>query len=125
MKFSFTLVTRSRTVGRTPWKGDQLVARPLLVHNTNINIHALSGIRTHGPGVHASEDSSCFRPLGYRERRQNTLEESRQSCQYYEKVRVGGHIELSNDNPISEKFRNENDVIYEVDAFVNVVLSKV
>jgi hypothetical protein len=40
-------------------------------------------------------------------------------------VRVGGHIELSNDNPISEKFRNENDVIYEVDAFVNVVLSKV
>jgi hypothetical protein len=39
-------------------------------------------------------------------------------------VRVGGHIELS-DNPISEKFRNENDVMYEVDAFVNVVLSKV
>jgi hypothetical protein len=44
---------------------------------------------------------------------------------YYEKVRVGGHIELSNDNSISEKFRNENDVIYEVDAFVNVVLRKV
>jgi hypothetical protein len=40
-------------------------------------------------------------------------------------VRVGGHIELSSDNPISEKFRNENDVIYEVDAFVNVVLSEV
>jgi hypothetical protein len=38
---------------------------------------------------------------------------------------VGGHIELPNDNPISEKFRNENDVIYEVDAFVNVVLSEV
>jgi hypothetical protein len=30
-------------------------------------------------------------------------------------VRVGGHIELSN-NPISDKFRNENDVMYEVDA---------
>jgi hypothetical protein len=44
---------------------------------------------------------------------------------YYGKVRVDGHIELSNDNLISEKFRNENDVIYEVDAFVNVVLSKV
>jgi hypothetical protein len=40
-------------------------------------------------------------------------------------VRVSGHIELSNDNPISDKFRNENDVIYEVEAFVNVVLSKV
>jgi hypothetical protein len=40
-------------------------------------------------------------------------------------VRVGGHIELSNDNPISENFRNENDVTYEVDAFVHVVLGKV
>jgi hypothetical protein len=40
-------------------------------------------------------------------------------------VRVGGHIELSNYNPISEKFWNENDVKYEVDAFVHVVLGKV
>jgi hypothetical protein len=40
-------------------------------------------------------------------------------------VRVGGHIELSNDNPSSDKFRNENDVIYEGDAFVNVVRSEV
>jgi hypothetical protein len=39
-------------------------------------------------------------------------------------VRVGGHIELSNDNPISDK-SGINDVIYEVDAFVNVVLSEV
>jgi hypothetical protein len=30
--FSFTLVTRSRTVGRAPWMGDRLVARPLPVH---------------------------------------------------------------------------------------------
>jgi hypothetical protein len=28
--FRFTSVTRSRTVGRTPWTGDQLVARPLI-----------------------------------------------------------------------------------------------
>jgi hypothetical protein len=40
-------------------------------------------------------------------------------------VRVGGHIELSKENPISDKFMNENDVIYEVDAFVHVVLGKV
>jgi hypothetical protein len=40
-------------------------------------------------------------------------------------VRVDGHIELSNDNPILEKFRNEKDVAYEVDAFVHVVLGKV
>jgi hypothetical protein len=30
--FHFTPVTRSRTVGKTPWLGDQLVARPLPVH---------------------------------------------------------------------------------------------
>jgi hypothetical protein len=28
--FRFISVSRSRTVGRTPWTGDQLVARPLL-----------------------------------------------------------------------------------------------
>jgi hypothetical protein len=31
------------------------------------NIHALGGIRTHDPGFRASEDSACFRPLGYRD----------------------------------------------------------
>jgi hypothetical protein len=30
--FRLISVTRSRTVGRTPWAGDQLVARPLPVH---------------------------------------------------------------------------------------------
>jgi hypothetical protein len=30
--FRFISVSRSRTVGRTPWTGDQLVARPLPVH---------------------------------------------------------------------------------------------
>jgi hypothetical protein len=28
--FCFSSVTRSRTVGRTPWTGDQLITRPLL-----------------------------------------------------------------------------------------------
>jgi hypothetical protein len=32
------------------------------------NIHALSGIRTHGPGFRANEDSAWLRPLGYRDR---------------------------------------------------------
>jgi hypothetical protein len=36
-------------------------------------------------------------------------------------VRVGRHIELS-DNLISEKLRIENDVTYEVDAFVHVII---
>jgi hypothetical protein len=33
-----------------------------------LNIHARSGIRTHDRSVRASEDSSCLRPLGYRNR---------------------------------------------------------
>jgi hypothetical protein len=32
------------------------------------NIHAFCGIRTHDPSVRTSEDSSCLRPLGYRDR---------------------------------------------------------
>jgi hypothetical protein len=56
--------------------GDQLVARSLRVHKhrkththtQTLNIHALSGIRTHGPGFQATEDSARPRPLGYRDR---------------------------------------------------------
>jgi hypothetical protein len=32
-----------------------------------LNIYALRGIRTHDPGVHASENSPYLRPLGYRD----------------------------------------------------------
>jgi hypothetical protein len=68
--------------GRTPWTSDQLVARPLPkhritqtqknahTHTHTPNIHALSVIRTNDPAFRASEDSACFRPLGYRDRRQ-------------------------------------------------------
>jgi hypothetical protein len=65
------------TDGETPWRSDQLVARPLPKHWTtqtqNKHIHipntdALFGIRTRDPGFQASEDSTCLRPLGYRER---------------------------------------------------------
>jgi hypothetical protein len=37
-------------------------------HNTDTK-HALSRIRTHGPDVRASEESSCIRPLGCRDLR--------------------------------------------------------
>jgi hypothetical protein len=57
------------THGRTPWTGDQLVARPLpkhratqtqnkCIHTHTPNIHALCGIRTHDPGFQANEDST-------------------------------------------------------------------
>jgi hypothetical protein len=63
------------TGGRTPWTGDQPVARPLLLHrttqtqnkhshkhpwNTVTNIRALSGIRTYDPSVRGGEESSCL-----------------------------------------------------------------
>jgi hypothetical protein len=66
MKLSVSLrFSRSQTVGRTPWVGDQLVERPLPVdkhiethtHTRTLNIHALGGIRTHDPGFKASEES--------------------------------------------------------------------
>jgi hypothetical protein len=69
-------VSWSETVGRTPWTGDQLVARPLPVHKhrkththtQTLNIHAPSAIWTFGPGFWASEDSARLRPLGYHDR---------------------------------------------------------
>jgi hypothetical protein len=81
MKLSVSLqFTRSWTFGRTPWTGDQPVARPLPTrrtaqtqknaHTLILNIHALSGSETHDHGFRASEDSTCLRPLGYRDRQQ-------------------------------------------------------
>jgi hypothetical protein len=62
------------TDGRTPWTGDQPVARPLLTYrtaqteHTHTYIHALSGIRTYDPSVRVSEDCSCLGPHGHCDR---------------------------------------------------------
>jgi hypothetical protein len=62
------------TDNRTPWMGDQLIARPLPKHRTTQtqnkrihtpNIHDLCGIQTYYLGFQASEDSACLGPLGY------------------------------------------------------------
>jgi hypothetical protein len=37
-------------------------------HIQTLNIHNLSGIRTHDPGFRAREGSACLRQLGYRDR---------------------------------------------------------
>jgi hypothetical protein len=42
-------------------------------YTQTLNIHALSGIRTHNPGYRANEGSTCLRPLGYRDQRLSTL----------------------------------------------------
>jgi hypothetical protein len=63
--FSFNLYT----VGRTPWMGDQPVAKSLLTHRATQkwkkctqDIHDSSGICTHDLSVRAGEDDSCLRP---------------------------------------------------------------
>jgi hypothetical protein len=43
--------------------GDQPLTRALPIQ-TQRNIHALSGIRTHDPIFQAGEDISCLRPRG-------------------------------------------------------------
>jgi hypothetical protein len=63
-------------VGRTPWTGDQPVARPLPTHRINArnaDIHALSGMGTHDPSVRADEDSSCLRPRGHGDRHSQVI----------------------------------------------------
>jgi hypothetical protein len=78
---SWTLIFQFRdhfTDGRIPWTSDQPVARPLSKHRTTQiqkkhihipNIHALCGSRNRDPGFRGSKDSTCLRPLGYRDRR--------------------------------------------------------
>jgi hypothetical protein len=64
--FCFTSVTITRTVARTPWMGRKASTCTQTQKNAHttqtLNIRAQSGIRTHGSGVRASEDTSCLRP---------------------------------------------------------------
>jgi hypothetical protein len=58
-----------KKASRTPWTGDQPVARMLPTHRTaqtqkNANIHVSSGIRTQFPSVRAWDDISCLGPRG-------------------------------------------------------------
>jgi hypothetical protein len=48
--FRFISVTRSRTVGRTPWMGDQLVARLLLTASGDCNDVGVGGTNGFGRG---------------------------------------------------------------------------
>jgi hypothetical protein len=48
--FRFISFTRSRTVGRTPWTGDQLVARPLLPAPGDCGDGELGGMNGFGRG---------------------------------------------------------------------------
>jgi hypothetical protein len=62
------------TIGRTPWTGDQVVARPLptqrttQTQNNRTDIYVSSGIGTQDPSVRADKDGSCLRSRGHRDR---------------------------------------------------------
>jgi hypothetical protein len=70
------------TDGRTPWTGDEPVARPLPTHRINVHTHicALSGIRTDDPSVRGSKDSACLRPRGHCDGRVNVEYRIQNSC---------------------------------------------
>jgi hypothetical protein len=84
---------------------DKPDARPLPIHrrtqaqNKRIHRHALSGIRTHVPSVHANEDKSCLRPRGHRDRRRRRLGGPKHKWDDKIKMYLGeieGHVEWIN-----------------------------
>jgi hypothetical protein len=77
LQFRNLLYTDGRTprMGISPSQGRYLHAGQHK-HRINVHtdIHALSGIRNHDPGVRASEDSSCLRPRGHCDRQFKIVE---------------------------------------------------
>jgi hypothetical protein len=49
--FRFISVSKSRTIGRTPWTGDQLVARPLLTTSGDCDDGEVDGMNGFGRGT--------------------------------------------------------------------------
>jgi hypothetical protein len=77
LSVSINLLDFARLVGRViiSSRGLYLYTNTEKAHAIQtLNINSLSVIRTHGPGVSASEDSSCLRPLGYPDRHNNKLQ---------------------------------------------------
>jgi hypothetical protein len=61
--FRFISVTRSRTVGRTPWTGDQLVARPLLTAPGNCDDGEVGRMDGFGRGNRSTRRKADPTPL--------------------------------------------------------------
>jgi hypothetical protein len=57
--FRFISVTRSRTVSRTPWTGDQLVARPLLTAPGDCDDGEVGGMNGFGRGKPKYSEKTC------------------------------------------------------------------
>jgi hypothetical protein len=61
--FRFISVIRSRTVGRTPWMGDQFVARPLLTAPDDYDDGEVSGMYGFGRGNRSTRRKPAPTPL--------------------------------------------------------------
>jgi hypothetical protein len=61
--FRFISVTRSRTVGRTPWTGDRLVARPLLTAPGDCDDGEVDGMNGFGRGNRSTRREPAPTPL--------------------------------------------------------------
>jgi hypothetical protein len=61
--FRFISVTRSRTVGRTPWTGDQLVARPLLTAPDDCDDGEVGGMNGFGRETRSTWRKRALTPL--------------------------------------------------------------
>jgi hypothetical protein len=61
--FRFISVTRSRTVGRTPLTGDQLVARPLITAPGNCDDGEFGGMNGFGRGNRSTRRKPATTPL--------------------------------------------------------------
>jgi hypothetical protein len=57
--FHLISVTRSRTVGGTPWMGVQLVARPLLTAQGDCNDGEIGGMNGFGRGKQKYSEKTC------------------------------------------------------------------
>jgi hypothetical protein len=61
--FRFISVTRFRTVGRTPWTGDQLVARPLLTAPGDCEDGEVGGMNGFGMGNWSTQRKPAPTPI--------------------------------------------------------------
>jgi hypothetical protein len=61
--FRFISVTRSRTVGRMPWTGDQLVARPLLAAPGDCDDGEVDGMNSFGRGYRSTQTKPALTTL--------------------------------------------------------------
>jgi hypothetical protein len=61
--FCFILVTRSRTVGRTPWTDDQLLARPLITAPGDCDDEEVGGVNGFGRRSRSTRKKPAPTPL--------------------------------------------------------------